>query len=94
MSKSSKRLKEKDMVELRKAQHQATLMNHFKWVKWMREAYPYAMAMKMARYLGFQKPSILFYYRMRQLGQDRLNVSSIPSSPSLHWGLVNDVEVL
>lgn len=69
MSKSSKTLKQDELPDLAIAQQKAAGMRRLEWVQWMRSTYSFAMAVKMAKYMGFSTPSIPFYQAMRSAGQ-------------------------
>lgn len=68
MSKSSKTLKACEIPILITAQVKAAQVTRREWIWWMRDTYTYAMAMKMARFMGLSCMTLPFYQRMREAG--------------------------
>lgn len=92
MSKSSKTLKDCEVPDLHKAQQQAAKLRRLDWVHWMRDTYSFALAVKMAKFMGFSTPNLSFYRKMRQAGQELLKTSQ--QAPPDKWGLVTDIDPL
>lgn len=69
MSVSSRKLKAIELPNLRYAQIKAADIAAYPvWLNWMRSTYSYALAVRMAVYMGFKVPNHGFYMAMRKAG--------------------------